>query len=109
MQRGIFAEQLLQTWPACESLLLVDVWAPLDNYVDVANVPQREQDAIMREALERTAFWRHKLSVCRNLTTLCAAGVRDGDLIATGAGTFRYLKGERSDGVLDFADRKAAD
>ena len=80
VQRGIFAEQLLQTWPACESLLLVDVWAPLDNYVDVANVPQREQDAIMREALERTAFWRHKLSVCRNLTTLCAAGVRDGAL-----------------------------
>jgi uncharacterized protein (TIGR00369 family) len=32
-----------------------------------------------------------------------------GDLIATGAGTFRYLKGERSDGVLHFVDQKAAD
>ncbi|MDB5486963.1 MAG: putative esterase [Reyranella sp.] len=32
-----------------------------------------------------------------------------GDLIATGAGTFRYLKGERSDGTLDFLDQKAAD
>ena len=31
-----------------------------------------------------------------------------GDLIATGAGTFRYLKGERSDGVLTFIE-KAAD
>jgi hypothetical protein len=30
-------------------------------------------------------------------------------LIATGAGTFRYLKGERSDGVLHFIDQKAAD
>ncbi len=32
-----------------------------------------------------------------------------GDLIATGAGTFRYLKGERSDGVLRFLDQQAAD
>ena len=34
---------------------------------------------------------------------------QNGDLIATGAGTFRYLKGERSDGVLHFVDREAAD
>ena len=32
-----------------------------------------------------------------------------GDLVATGAGTFRYLKGGRSDGVLTFLDQKAAD
>ena len=32
-----------------------------------------------------------------------------GIAIATGAGTFRYLKGERSDGVLMFLDQKAAD
>lgn len=32
-----------------------------------------------------------------------------GDLIATGAGTFRYLKGERSDGTLAFLDKAAAD
>ncbi len=31
-----------------------------------------------------------------------------GDLIATGAGTFRYLKGERADGTLTFLDREAA-
>ena len=32
-----------------------------------------------------------------------------GALLATGAGTFRYLKGERADGTLTFVDRKAAD
>lgn len=32
-----------------------------------------------------------------------------GALIATGAGTFRYLKGERSDGTLTFIDKEAAD
>jgi hypothetical protein len=30
-------------------------------------------------------------------------------MIATGAGTFRFLKGERGDGMLAFADWKAAD
>jgi hypothetical protein len=28
---------------------------------------------------------------------------------ARGSGTFRYLKGERSDGTLTFLDQKAAD
>ena len=32
-----------------------------------------------------------------------------GELLATGAGTFRYLKGERSDGTLAFLDKEAAD
>jgi len=32
-----------------------------------------------------------------------------GDLVATGTGTFRYLKGERTDGSLTFLDRQAAD
>lgn len=31
------------------------------------------------------------------------------ELLATGAGTFRYLKGERSDGTLSFLDQKPAD
>ena len=31
------------------------------------------------------------------------------ELLATGAGTFRYLKGERSDGTLTFLDSKAAE
>ena len=32
-----------------------------------------------------------------------------GDLVATGGGAFRSLKGERSDGTLAFLDQKAAD
>ena len=32
-----------------------------------------------------------------------------GELVATGAGTFRYLKGKRTDGSLTFLDREAAD
>ena len=34
---------------------------------------------------------------------------QSGALVATGAGTFRYLKGERADGTLTFIDKAAAD
>jgi uncharacterized protein (TIGR00369 family) len=32
-----------------------------------------------------------------------------GELLATGAGTFRYLKGERADGTLTLLDKEAAE
>jgi uncharacterized protein (TIGR00369 family) len=34
---------------------------------------------------------------------------QSGELLATGTGTFRYLKGERADGTLSFLDQKAAE
>jgi uncharacterized protein (TIGR00369 family) len=51
--------------------------------------------------------WRPSTS---KSTFACETEIHDqtGDLIATGAGTFRYLKGERPDGTLAFLD-KAAD
>jgi uncharacterized protein (TIGR00369 family) len=45
-------------------------------------------------------------------TFACETEIYDqaGELIATGAGTFRFLKGERTNGVLSFVDdAKAAD
>jgi uncharacterized protein (TIGR00369 family) len=52
--------------------------------------------------------WRPSTS---QSTFACETEIHDqhGDLIATGAGTFRYLKGERADGTLTFLDQKAAD
>jgi len=44
-------------------------------------------------------------------TFACETEIYDqaADLIATGAGTFRYLKGERADGTLTFLDKAAAE
>jgi uncharacterized protein (TIGR00369 family) len=52
--------------------------------------------------------WRPSTS---KSTFACETEIHDqtGDLIATGAGTFRYLKGERPDGTLTFLDKAAAD
>lgn len=63
-----------------------------------------------REGDELTTFgaWRPSTS---QSTFACETEIYDQhkELIATGAGTFRYLKGERTDGMITFLDDKAAD
>jgi hypothetical protein len=77
VQRGVFARTTLSGWPSCARYVLVDLWAPLDNYVDQANVGQSAQDAIMAVALAATAPWSGAVEVCRNLTTRCAPRFAD--------------------------------
>jgi hypothetical protein len=77
VQRGVFARATLSGWPSCAHYVLVDLWAPLENYVDQANVGQAEQNAIMAEALAATAPWAGAVEVCRNFTTRCAPRFAD--------------------------------
>ena len=77
VQRGVFARATLSGWPSCARYVLVDLWAPLENYVDQANVGMAEQNAIMAEALAATAPWAGAVEVCRNLTTRCAPRFAD--------------------------------
>jgi hypothetical protein len=77
VQRGVFARATLSGWPSCARYVLVDLWAPLENYVDQANVGTAEQNAIMAEALAATAPWAGAVEVCRNLTTRCAPRFAD--------------------------------
>ena len=65
--------------------------------------PSRENDD-----LRILGAWRPSTS---QSTFACETEIYDqgNDLIATGAGTFRFLKGERKDGTLSFVDQKAAD
>ena len=77
VQRGVFARATLSGWPSCARYVLVDLWAPLENYIDQANVGTAEQNAIMAEALAATAPWAGAVEVCRNLTTRCAPRFAD--------------------------------
>ena len=58
------------------------------------------------DELKILGAWRPSTS---KSTFACETEIYDqhGDLVATGAGTFRYLKGERSDGTLVFLDEVA--
>ena len=77
VQAGFFAKSTLSGWTSCASYVLVDTWAPLENYFDASNVPQEKQDAIFQEAIQNTAFWGDVISICRNFTTNCAPRFAD--------------------------------
>jgi hypothetical protein len=70
VQRGRFAQMLLSKWACVNSYLLVDVWGPLKNYHDGANVDQGNQNQIYEEAIRNTRQWN--VSVCRNSTLMCS-------------------------------------
>ena len=77
VQRGRFSRAMLAGWPRCERYELVDLWAQQSNYVDGANVDDRQQGKIYAEAMRVTRPWASKVGVCRNLTTACAARYAD--------------------------------
>ena len=77
VQRGEFAAATLRGWPNCSRFVLVDVWAHLPNYEDLANLDDTAQDGIMHRALEAVAPWRDRVVICRNLTTHCASRFPD--------------------------------
>lgn len=51
---------------------MVDVWAPLENYIDYANADQTAQDEIYADAMERVRPFKSKIHVCRNFTSVCS-------------------------------------
>jgi acyl-coenzyme A thioesterase PaaI-like protein len=76
--------------------------------VTLAFTTQFIKAARENDELRILGAWRPSTS---RSTFACEIEIYDqgNDLIATGAGTFRFLEGERGDGMLAFADQKAAD
>jgi hypothetical protein len=72
VQRGVFARETLRRWPRCQEYVLVDAWRRLANYLDAADAPDALQEELYREAVNATAPWAAKVSICRDLTTACA-------------------------------------
>ena len=69
---GTFAADTLKQWPSALQYVLVDLWAPQENYLDLANAGEDVQDSRLRDAKANTAPWADKVQICRNLTTACA-------------------------------------
>ena len=74
VQEGIFANLNLVKWRRAKRYTLVDVWAQIDNYDDLANVKNTQQDRYyettkkaVRPFLDRTS-----VDICRNFTSSCA-------------------------------------
>ena len=75
VKEGFFARDLLRAWPSATEYVLVDVWAKLENYSDIANIGDR--DVHYRSALRETLPWKEKIRVCRNFTTSCVMNFPD--------------------------------
>lgn len=73
VQRGIFAQEILDRWTSAKEYHLIDLWTHQDNYVDSANVKQEIQNKFMNEALQRLQVFdgRTAIKVCRNYTVVC--------------------------------------
>ncbi len=78
VEAGNYAATVLDKWPSCVEYVMVDVWGPLDNYIDKANRPQEDQEALLGQALVSIAKHFNKVFFCRNLTTRCAQFFEDG-------------------------------
>ena len=69
---GAFAQETLARWPSAMQYVLVDLWAPQEHYLDLANAGADEQEDRMRIAVANTKPWENKVLICRNYTTACA-------------------------------------
>lgn len=69
VQAGYFAETILRQWSHNTKYYLVDIWAPLTNYLDAANVEQDEQNRIFRQAQENLKPYSNQ-TVFLKMTTL---------------------------------------
>lgn len=69
VQVGEFASWNLQHWPSNQRYYMIDVWAPQENYNDLANVEIDQHNANYERAIAATNAWKSKRDVKRMLTT----------------------------------------
>ncbi|KAK3265050.1 hypothetical protein CYMTET_26243 [Cymbomonas tetramitiformis] len=84
VQEARFSEILLRSWPSAEKFYLLDAWTYQKNYVDGANVGQREQNKVMEHASRRVARYQDRnktrVELIRGFSTEKAPTFRDRSL-----------------------------
>eukprot|EP00747_Dinoflagellata_sp_TGD_P186541 gnl/TRDRNA2_/TRDRNA2_43616_c0_seq1.p1 gnl/TRDRNA2_/TRDRNA2_43616_c0~~gnl/TRDRNA2_/TRDRNA2_43616_c0_seq1.p1 ORF type:complete len:262 (+),score=39.49 gnl/TRDRNA2_/TRDRNA2_43616_c0_seq1:104-889(+) len=77
VQAGYFGRQILQSWGKADLWIQVDVWRPLENYADSANVEIGKQEGLMYHAhkigrIMMDEGYAKQVAQCRNFATECA-------------------------------------
>ena len=80
VQKGLYAEAVLQTVPSVQTFYLVDLWAHQSNYQDFANLSKDEHELYYNETLTRLSRWQHKLKVLRGHSTAMSKHIPDGSV-----------------------------
>ena len=82
VKQGYYTSTVLRHWRQCAEYVQVDVWSPLSNYNDHANVEQQKQREYKQSAkrlLDQAVSRGYATSgvQCQNFTTNCAAQYPD--------------------------------
>lgn len=72
VQNGLFSKKILDSWTNSKKYFLVDVWAPLKNYDDPANVPTEKQNDCFLRTKTRLSNFRDKTTFVKTLSTNAA-------------------------------------
>ena len=82
VQSGRYSHILLETWGQADEFYMVDLWAPLPNYMDSGNVDANAHIKLMENAqfvatdAMKKGFVRN-CRICRNLTSVCVGNFKD--------------------------------
>jgi hypothetical protein len=80
VQQGIFAFNTLKSWKTADRFVLVDIWAPQQNYKDAANKWDHNANMALTDGRMKDAVsqkWVNKYTMCRNFTTSCVQNYDD--------------------------------
>jgi hypothetical protein len=71
VQSGVFTNEVLSKWPSFEQYFGIDLWAEQKNYIDHANVNQKEQDKkyLSTVNLLSNKYGSDKIKLIRNYST----------------------------------------
>jgi hypothetical protein len=82
VQKGEFSTSLMRRWKDVDEYVMVDLWAHQENYEDIANYGNDIQEQYFQTSINAGKKLIEdkilkKLTVCRNLTTVCATRFPD--------------------------------
>ena len=80
VQRGENTMHLISKWPNMKKLYAVDKWAQQENYIDAANVDNKQQESIYESAMQRFQAYKDRITVLRMFTSEAAKTIPDDSL-----------------------------
>ena len=75
--KGLYSHKILRHIPTIETLYMVDLWSPQDNYVDNANVAQQKFDEFFEMAKELVKPYKNKVKILKGHSVDMAKHIPD--------------------------------
>lgn len=77
VQEGLFADQILNSWPSLKKYNGIDVWRLQNNYVDHANKGDNEQEIKYQKTVKTLAKYGDKIKLFRSFSSKAAVNFKE--------------------------------